>query len=53
MIPYGSFTQQCYNTPPGTAYAKQPIMSVQLNIPGDNVAGSKAVNLTLTSVTEY
>jgi hypothetical protein len=51
MIPYTSFTQMCYATPPGTAYAKQPIMSVQMNIPADST--SKNVNLTLTSVTEY
>jgi hypothetical protein len=51
MIPYAMFTKACYNSPPGAAYAMEPIMSVQLNIPGDMTA--KALNLTLTSLTEY
>jgi hypothetical protein len=50
-IPYAMFTKQCYNMPPGAAYAKEPITSVQLNIPGDTTA--KTLNLTLTSVAEY
>jgi hypothetical protein len=49
-IPYSSFTQQCYNTPPGAAYAKQPIVTVQLSVPG--AATSGPVNVTLLSVTE-
>jgi hypothetical protein len=51
MIPYGMFTKACYNTPPGATYMMEPITSVQLNIPGD--ATAKALNLTLTSITEY
>jgi hypothetical protein len=51
MIPYGMFTKACYNSPPGAAYAMEPITSVQLNIPGD--ATAKTLNLTLTSITEY
>jgi hypothetical protein len=45
-------TQQCYNTPPGPAYAKQGILSIQLAIPGDST-GAKALNVSLLSVTEY
>ncbi len=51
MIPYSMFTKACYNTPPGAAYAKEPIASVQLNIPGE--ATAKALNLTLQGVAEY
>jgi hypothetical protein len=50
VIPYSSFTEQCYNTPPGPAYAKQPIVTVQLSAPG--AATSGPVNVTLVSVTE-
>ena len=32
-IPYSGFTQACY-TPGGAVYAKQPIVSVQLSVPG-------------------
>jgi hypothetical protein len=49
-IPYTAFTQQCYNTTPGPAYAKQPIQSVSLSVPGG--AAAAAVNVTLVSVTE-
>jgi len=52
MIPWASFTKACYNTPPGAAYNKDPLMSVQLNIPGEST-GAKMVNLTLTSIAEY
>jgi hypothetical protein len=50
VIPYSAFMQQCYNTPPGPAYAKQPILSVSLSVPGQ--AAAAAVNVTLVSVTE-
>jgi hypothetical protein len=49
-IPYSSFTQQCYNTPAGAAYTKQPIISVQLSVPGG--AATANVNITLVSVVE-
>jgi hypothetical protein len=49
-IPYTAFTQQCYNTPPGPAYAKQAIEAVLLSIPGG--AAAAPVNVTLVSVTE-
>jgi hypothetical protein len=49
-IPYTSFTEQCYNTPPGTAYGKQGIVSVQLSVPGG--AAIAPVNVTLVSVVE-
>jgi hypothetical protein len=49
-VAYSSFTQQCYNTPPGAAYAKQPIVSVQLSVPGGATSGP--VNVTLVSVKE-
>jgi hypothetical protein len=48
-IPYTSFTQACY-TPGGAAYAKQPIMSIQLSVPGGATSGP--VNVTLVSVKE-
>src|SRR5262249_39464299 len=51
-IPYTSFTQQCYATPTGPAYAKQPILSVQLSVPGDST-GAKTLNVSLLSVNEY
>src|SRR5450631_521684 len=49
-VAYTAFTQQCYNTPPGAAYAKQPIVSVQLSVPGGATSGP--VNVTLVSVKE-
>ncbi len=49
-IPYASFTQQCYNTPPGPAYTKTAIQSVSLAVPGGATAAP--VNVTLVSVTE-
>jgi hypothetical protein len=49
-IPYSSFTQQCYNATPGPAYTKQPIVSIQLSVPGGATSGP--VNVTLVSVTE-
>ena len=49
-IPYSSFTQQCYNPTPGTAYAKNPIDQIQLQIAGGTAAGT--LNLAITSVTE-
>ena len=50
VIPYTSFTQQCYNTPTGPAYAKGAIQSIALSVPGGPAAA--AVNITLVSVTE-
>jgi len=49
-VAYTAFTQQCYNTPTGAAYAKQPIVSVQLSVPGGATSGP--VNVTLVSVKE-
>jgi hypothetical protein len=49
-IPYGSFTQQCYNPTPGPAYQKTGIVNVQLSVPGAATTGP--VNVTLVSVTE-
>jgi hypothetical protein len=48
-ILYSAFTQACYN-PGGAAYAKQPIVSVQLSVPGGATSGP--VNVTLVSVKE-
>jgi hypothetical protein len=49
-IPYASFAESCYNTPPGTTYAKNPINALQLQIASGTTAG--AFSLTITSVTE-
>ena len=49
-IKYSAFTQQCYNTPPGAAYNKQGIVSVELSVPGG--ATTAPVNITLNSVVE-
>jgi hypothetical protein len=49
-IPYTSFKQQCYNVTPGAAYAKQPITSIEISIPGSLAAAS--FDLTVLSVTE-
>ena len=49
-VKYSAFTQQCYNPTPGPAYAKTPIVSVQLSVPGG--ATSVSVNVTLVSVVE-
>jgi hypothetical protein len=49
-ILYSAFTQQCYNPTPGPAYMKQPIISVQLSVPGGTASGP--VNVTLVSVKE-
>ncbi len=49
-IPYASFAEACYNTPPGTAYAKNPINAIQLQVAGGT--GSGAYTLTITSITE-
>jgi hypothetical protein len=49
-IPYSSFTVDCYNTPPGAAYAKQPITQIQMNLAGGTAAGT--IGVTLMSVTE-
>ncbi len=50
VVPYSSFTVACYNTPPGMAYAKEPITQIQLNLAGGTTAGT--MNITLNSVTE-
>jgi hypothetical protein len=50
VVPYSSFTVNCYNTPPGMAYAKEPITQIQLNLAGGTTAGT--MNITLNSVTE-
>jgi hypothetical protein len=49
-IPYGTFKVNCYNSPPGAAYAKEPINQIQLNLAGGTAAGT--INLTWMSVTE-
>jgi hypothetical protein len=49
-IPYTSFAQECYNTPAGAAYAKQPINSIQISIPGTAMAAT--FDLTLMTVVE-
>ncbi|HTB61700.1 MAG TPA: hypothetical protein VLC06_27760 [Polyangia bacterium] len=49
-IKYSAFTEQCYNATPGPAYAKTPIISVQLSVPGG--ATTAPVNITLVSVVE-
>jgi hypothetical protein len=49
-IPYSSFHVSCYNTPPGAAYAKEPITAIEMNLAGGTAPGT--INLTLTSVTE-
>jgi len=42
-IPWGSFTQKCYNSPPGTAYtATTKITSVQIVVP--TTSGSMALS---------
>jgi hypothetical protein len=50
-VPYGSFNTMCYDSPPdGTAYAKQPINAIQLQVAGGTAGG--ATSITITSVTE-
>jgi hypothetical protein len=50
-IPYASFNTKCYDSPPdGTAYAKNPINAIQLQIAGGTTSG--AVKVTIMSVTE-
>jgi len=49
-IAYTAFTQQCYNATPGAAYAKAPINSIQISIPGTAMAAP--FDLTLMSVVE-
>jgi hypothetical protein len=50
-IPYASFNTKCYDTPAdGTAYAKNPISSFQLQVPGG--AAAVTYNIALTSVKE-
>ena len=48
-IKYSAFTEACYNTG-GAVYAKTPIISVQLSVPGGAAKGP--VNVTLVSVVE-
>jgi hypothetical protein len=50
-IPYATFNTKCYDTPPdGTAYAKQAINSIQLQLAGG--VGSGAYTLAISSVAE-
>jgi hypothetical protein len=49
-IPYTSFKEECYNPTPGAAYAKTPITSIQISIPG--AAADATFDVTLMSVTE-
>jgi hypothetical protein len=50
-IPYTSFNTKCYDSPPdGTAYGKQAINAIQLQVAGG--MGSGAYTLAITSVTE-
>jgi hypothetical protein len=50
-VPYGMFNTMCYDTPPdGTAYSKQPINAIQLQVAGGTMGG--ATSITITSVTE-
>jgi hypothetical protein len=49
-IPYAMFNTQCWVGGAGTAYAKQPIDTVQLVIPGGTEAAE--FDVTLVSVTE-
>jgi hypothetical protein len=48
-IPYASFKTECWGTA-GTAYAKEPIESIQISIPGG--AAAATFDFTLTAVTE-
>jgi hypothetical protein len=51
VIPYTSFNTKCYDTPPdGVAYAKGPIDTVALQIPGG--AATAAYTVSITSVKE-
>ncbi|HEV8548790.1 MAG TPA: hypothetical protein VGQ57_07180 [Polyangiaceae bacterium] len=49
-IAYTAFKKECYNATPGAAYAKEPIDSVQISIPGG--AMDATFDLTLMTVTE-
>jgi hypothetical protein len=50
-IPYSSFNTKCYDSPPdGTAYAKQAINAIQLQVAGGTTGG--AYTLSISSVTE-
>jgi hypothetical protein len=50
-IPYTTFNTKCYDTPAdGTAYTKQPINSIQLQLAGGT--GSGAYTLSISSVVE-
>ncbi len=52
MIPYTSFNTKCYDSPPdGVAYAKTPIDTIALEIPGGMMDAS--YSLSLASVAEY
>jgi hypothetical protein len=49
-IPYSSFAEACYNTPAGTAYGKQAINAIQLQVAGGTAMG--AYTLAIASITE-
>jgi hypothetical protein len=49
VIPYAMFNTQCWDMM-GTAYAKQPIDTVQIIIPGPDAAMGAAFDVTLVSV---
>jgi hypothetical protein len=47
VIPYTSFNTKCYDMPPdGTAYAKGPIDTIALQIPGGMAAAAYSISLT-------
>jgi hypothetical protein len=48
-IPYGMFNSACWDNS-GTAYAKQPIETVQLILPGPDAATGVPFDVTLVSV---
>jgi hypothetical protein len=48
-IPYTMFNTQCWDNS-GTAYAKQPIETVQLIVPGPDAATGVPLDITLVSV---
>jgi len=50
MVDYTKFNTACWDAS-GTAYANQPITSIQILIPG--AAAAQAYTMALTSVAEY
>lgn len=51
MVPYSAFTTECWDTI-GTPYAREPIKSIQLIVPGNDIA-SEAFAVCIAAVTEY